>query len=189
MEAGRRLLDDEGPDAVTHLRISELTGVARTTIYRHWPDREALLADVVASTTSTDGGGGRTDGAASTRKPADTGSVRGDLEAELGRIGSRFGRRGDARLLHLVGRGEHSRAFAELRRDRFRSRAVDPVCEILARGVERGELPGDLDTEAAAIDLVAPLFFRRFFLGERVDDDLVAGGIDRFLVAHPPWSE
>lgn len=40
---GLRLLLEEGTGAVTHGRIAAETGIARTTIYRHWPTRADLL--------------------------------------------------------------------------------------------------------------------------------------------------
>lgn len=41
------LLKSEGHEAVTPLRIAEHTGIARTTIYRHWPERRDLIADAI----------------------------------------------------------------------------------------------------------------------------------------------
>ena len=38
-----------GPRAVTVDAVSESSGVAKTTIYRHWPDRAHLLADTYRS--------------------------------------------------------------------------------------------------------------------------------------------
>ena len=42
--AAFRLLAEEGPQEVTPVRIHAETGIARTTIYRHWPDRVELLS-------------------------------------------------------------------------------------------------------------------------------------------------
>lgn len=41
--SGRRLLDAEGSDAVTMRRIAKAVGITPMAIYRHYPDREALL--------------------------------------------------------------------------------------------------------------------------------------------------
>jgi AcrR family transcriptional regulator len=41
--AARRLLDREGADAVTMRRVAEATGITAMAIYRHYPDRAALL--------------------------------------------------------------------------------------------------------------------------------------------------
>ena len=57
-----------GLPAVTVEAVSSRSGVAKTTIYRHWSSREDLLADVLSSALP---------------EPAvpDTGSLRGDLRA------------------------------------------------------------------------------------------------------------
>ena len=52
LEAAHRLLAQEGPDAVTHLRVAEAADVARATVYRHWPDRIDLLVDLLESGAS-----------------------------------------------------------------------------------------------------------------------------------------
>ena len=41
--AARRLLDKEGAEAVTMRRVAEAVGITAMAIYRHYPDREALL--------------------------------------------------------------------------------------------------------------------------------------------------
>src|SRR5919109_45569 len=48
LAAVRRLLDSEGPQAVTFGRVSRETGVSRTTLYRHWAGPSELLADAWA---------------------------------------------------------------------------------------------------------------------------------------------
>ena len=166
--AGRRLLDEEGPDAVTHLRIGEVTGVARTTIYRHWPDHESLLAAVL---TESDGGD----------TELDQGDLRSDLHAYLELLRRRTtGRRERHGMAHVMARAEHDRSFADLRRERM-TRRLTPLYEVLGRAVDRGELPAGLGVEDAAVDFVAPVFFRRFFLGEELGDERVDALIDSFV--------
>lgn len=41
--AARRLLDREGAEAVTMRRVANLVGITAMAIYRHYPDRDALL--------------------------------------------------------------------------------------------------------------------------------------------------
>lgn len=43
MAAARRLLDEEGADAVTMRRVAQATGITAMAIYRHYPNREGLL--------------------------------------------------------------------------------------------------------------------------------------------------
>jgi len=41
--AARRLLDKEGAEAVTMRRVAQAVGITAMAIYRHYPDRQALL--------------------------------------------------------------------------------------------------------------------------------------------------
>jgi AcrR family transcriptional regulator len=47
LTAARDLLSERGPLDLTYTAISDRSGVTRQTLYRHWPTREALLADLV----------------------------------------------------------------------------------------------------------------------------------------------
>ena len=47
LDAATDLLIDQGHHAVTPQRVSTVTGVARSTIYRLWPDPVSLLLDAI----------------------------------------------------------------------------------------------------------------------------------------------
>src|ERR1039457_851885 len=47
LQTARRLLPELGPIAMTFTALSGASGVTRQTLYRHWPSREALLAELV----------------------------------------------------------------------------------------------------------------------------------------------
>src|ERR1700746_23694 len=68
------LLTEAGLDELTIDEISRRSGVAKTTIYRHWPNRSALVID--ACLRMTDG----------EEMPPDTGSLEGDVRAILTHI-------------------------------------------------------------------------------------------------------
>lgn len=48
LRAARRLLKHEGPSAVTMERAAQAAGVSKVTLYRRYPNRQALLEAVVA---------------------------------------------------------------------------------------------------------------------------------------------
>ena len=47
LSAVAELILTEGAGAVTALRVSQRAGVARSTIYDHWPTSEALVLDAI----------------------------------------------------------------------------------------------------------------------------------------------
>lgn len=171
LEAARQLLEDEGPDAVTALRVSDVTGIARTTIYRHWPDREDLLRDVL-----------------DVEEPQQhvelTGNTRADLMAVLQHMVERMGKRRGARMMAVViersgQRGETGGHHREMAR-----RRMDPLRKVLEAGVAAGTLQQSLDIEGAIAQLAGPLFFQAVFVRRRIAADFVATVVDSFLAAH-----
>ena len=54
LEAATELLIEEGHSAVTPHQVSKTTGIARSTIYRHWPDPDSLLIDAIDSMLAPD---------------------------------------------------------------------------------------------------------------------------------------
>ena len=134
---------------------------------------EALLEAVLAESTPPG-------------EPIDTGDVETDLREFFRRLTTRA-RRGpdDSGFAHVVARAHRHRGFAEMRRQRM-DRRLEPLRAILRRGVERGELRADLDLDDVAVDLVAPVFFRRFFLGETPSQERIDRAIHDFLARSRP---
>jgi AcrR family transcriptional regulator len=54
LQAARELLDEAGYAAFNVDVIAERTGIAKTTIYRRWPTKSALVAAAIDTTPSTD---------------------------------------------------------------------------------------------------------------------------------------
>ena len=170
LEAASDLLAETGFAGVSVEQIAARSGVAKTTIYRHWPSRGALLADVC-------------------RKPEEapalreTGDLRADLVAVLGGLARALRGAPWARVLaSLVDAAERDPELARVHRDVVRERQR-PLRVILERGIERGELPETLDLDRAVALLVGPLFYRRFISHEPVSPALAAEIVDAVLPA------
>lgn len=50
----REILLDKGPSGLTYSTLSQRSKVTRQTLYRHWPTRQALLADLLLAGPETD---------------------------------------------------------------------------------------------------------------------------------------
>ena len=95
------LLTETGLGELTIDDISRRSGVAKTTIYRHWANRSALVID--ACSRMTDG----------QQAPPDTGSLEGDLRAILADIADLLGTaRWSSILPSIVDAAEHDPEFA-----------------------------------------------------------------------------
>ena len=142
--------------------------MAKTTIYRRWPSKPALLAAAAAPLY------------AMLLEAPDTGSVRGDLLALIERSrGAMLGRAG--RILQILVR--ESAAHAEL---------FEPVqaalyqrCQLyhqaLNRGIARGELRADLDQGLVTDMLLGPLWARTLITPAPIPPGLMPQLVDMLL--------
>ena len=151
------LLTEAGLDELTIDDISRRSGVAKTTIYRHWPNRSALVID--ACSRMTDG----------EEAPPDTGSLEGDVRAILTNIAELLGTaRWSSIVPSIVDVAEHDPAFADIHSRIQRGHAA-PLRTALDRAARRGEIPSTADRDAIAAALLGPLFYRRWFSREPID--------------------
>jgi AcrR family transcriptional regulator len=164
------LIAERGVDNLTIEDVAARSGVAKTTIYRHWPGRGPLVIDAVRSCwshlTTPDTGSLRED-----LLTLFESMVRVDLSALAGRV--------MPSILSAAGRDpELDRLTRELVEERAR-----PVREILARAQARGELPATLDDEVAISLIVGPLLFRKVHRRLPLTPEFLAGCIDGAVAA------
>jgi AcrR family transcriptional regulator len=151
------LLTEAGLDELTIDEISRRSGVAKTTIYRHWRNRSALVID--ACSRMTDG----------EEAPPDTGSLEGDVRAILTSIAELLATaRWSSIVPSIVDVAEHDPAFADIH-SRIQRRHAAPLRSALDRAAVRGEIPSTADRDAIAATLLGPLFYRRWFSREQID--------------------
>jgi len=155
-------LSESGYGALTIESAARRAGVGKTTIYRHWPDKIALIADAFKLLQQQ-------------RDPETiTGTPRDKLERVLCHVAdvvadSPF----SACLPALIEGAERDRAVRRFHHQ-FQAEARKPTIELVADGVASGELPSR-DPELAVFALLGAIFFCRLmtnmpFPEERVKD-------------------
>jgi AcrR family transcriptional regulator len=155
------LLVEAGLGELTIDDISRRSGVAKTTIYRHWAGRSALVID--ACSRLTDG----------QEAPPDTGSLDGDLRAVLTGIADLLGTaRWSSILPSIIDAAEHDPEFAGLHSRIQRGHAA-PLRAALDRAALREEISPAADRNAIAAALLGPLFYRRWFSREQIDAEFL----------------
>ncbi len=148
--------------------VSARSGVAKTTVYRQWPNQAALVLDAFRSI-------------APDPPLPDTGTLRGDLEVLVGGFAEALGQgRAGVFMAALIDAAQRDPDFAALHAVETRRRHR-PVLAVLAGGIERGELPAGTDLDALVDQLAGPVLHRRFVsglppdrgFGERVVDGVL----------------
>ena len=176
LDAGVELLVECGPQAVTVDAIVQRSGVAKTTIYRHWGSREDLVVDVIREVV----------------KP--TPALRADLpfeEALRTMMRASCTQAADDRLRRAFPALLLAKAQAQPALERLREETQDDhhsrLEEILRRGVDEGHLRPDVTVQDAIIQLMAPMVLLTCGFHDLDDPTPTADRIvDLFLSSHRP---
>lgn len=145
LDAAIDLFVEDGFEGMSVERVAARAGVGKTTIYRRWSSKEDLVIDAI-------------DQLIFHVEPPDTGSVREDLVEILTTVQtifttSRAGQVFPRMAAHVAAASPLGRAYLE--------RIIAPRFVLLqgmiARGVERGELPPGVDPELVRALLVGPI--------------------------------
>jgi AcrR family transcriptional regulator len=172
LDATRDLLAESGDvGALTIEAVASRSGVAKTTIYRHWRDKWELALDAVMI-----------DMLPRFTVPVDVGDTRKELRTFVGSV---------VKNLSSVPSGPAMQGLAseiatdpDLARE-YRERVVEPRREVLRpvieRGIARGDLRPDTDVRVVHELLVGPIFYRLFFSGPPINRKLGEGLVDSVL--------
>ena len=145
LNAAIDLFVEEGFEGMSVEGVAARAGAGKTTIYRRWSSKEDLVIEAI-------------DELIFDVRPPDTGSVREDLVEMLTTVQtlmttSRAGEVFPRMAAHVAGASPLGRAYLE--------RIIAPRFALLqgmiARGVERGELPPQVDPELVRALLVGPI--------------------------------
>ena len=169
LDAAIDLLIKEGAGAITAVRIAEKTGVARTTIYRHWTDNTALLLDAIDKLISPHAPTSHSE------------NLEEDLSAALSNLRMRMTKR-PFRIVFaaLLDHANRNRGAVGAQR-RFVNGVLQPLQDVLANAKGRGVLPSTVDVATASAQLAGPLFIQHVMLRTAISDRLISQTIARFL--------
>ena len=150
LRAALDLFGERGIDATSMDAIAQSSGVSKATIYNHWPNKEALLIDVMLMVNGLG------------RDPEDVDS--GDLCKDLATVLTRrppdeFDAARNRMMPTMIAYSAVHKEFGEA----WRHRVMEPsrVClkRILRRGIKRGLLPSSLDLDMSMALLLGPVLY------------------------------
>lgn len=148
LKAAYGLLQQGGLAAVTIEAVAERAGVGRPTVYRWWPNANAvaMAALMERSDTSVD----------ETKSPSAIATLRRQLRAVAEVFSQPIGRSVASMLAASDADTELSRSF----RDHFIFQRREEARALLARAMRDGEIRSGLDLDAVLDLLYGPLFYR-----------------------------
>ena len=172
LAAAVELLREDGLHGLTFEAVAARSGVAKTTLYRHFEDRAALHLAAIESVG-----------------PVAVMSVTDDLRADLVDFlsvlehtlhQSDFG----AVLPTVVDGAERSEQMADLARAAASQRR-EQLAERLRLAQRDGALANEADLDLLISLLVGPIFYRRFFSRQPFDPAFVPALVDQVLHTQP----
>ena len=166
LEATLELAADSGLQACTFEAISERSGVARSTLYRHWANQSELVMDALESQTEK-------------RVIADTGNLRDDMLAAMLDLGraleeSRWG----AMVPQLMAAAATNADITAIQKERAKYHQSLEV-EIIERAKERGEVATNIDSTHAVLLFSAPIFYRKLVAHQPIDARWITSHVDK----------
>jgi AcrR family transcriptional regulator len=168
-----QLMQEGGIGGVSIDEVSRRSGVSKTTIYRHWSSRAALLLDACSKL--------RPKG-----EVPDTGSLHGDVTAHLVMMAHRLQTAGWTSILpSIIDAAERDPELADLHA-RMQAGFKEPLVIAIERAKSRGELAARDNTSDIVAALVGPLVYRRWFSREPIEEQFVKGIIANVLSRAKP---
>ena len=171
LDTTAELVAEVGVERTSIDEIASRSGVAKTTIYRHFPSKQVLVVEAVHACTYIP-------------VVTDTGSLRDDLISCFSGMtrASYEGRLGDM-MLSLMDAAQRDPELGRLVRAQSEQRRRFAT-SVIERAVERGDLPSDVDVDLLVTMLSGPLVYTKLVRRQRVTEELVATVVDSVLACY-----
>ena len=155
-----RQLTQSGISGVSIDDVARNSGVAKTTIYRHWPSRSALLIDACSRM-------GRA------QAVPDEGDLQHDLQALTATVAEQLRTAAWPSVLpSIIDAAQRDPDIAAMY-SAMHEGNMAPFHAIVKRAKERGEIPADSHAADVIAAALGPLFYRRWFSNEAIDDRFI----------------
>ena len=168
LSAALDLLGESGFGGVTIEAVAARAGVGKSTIYRHWPGKLELIEDAICTLK------------ARLSRPAGD-STRDRVIQLLQQAASNVADSAWSTCLPaIIDAAERDPEVKAIHR-RLTLERRQFLVDVLAEGVERGEISGDRDLVLVADCLIGPIMVRRLLLHEPLAPEAVPALVDEVL--------
>ena len=178
LEAAVRLFSEQGIDATSMDAIAARSGVSKATIYKHWPDKDALAMEVLVWLYRLD----------EEVRPVEHGSLREDLIAALSyRPVEHHPKERERIMPHLIAYSARNQTFGKAWRAKVVVRHTAYLARVLKSAMDRGEIDSSLSMDVAVALLFGPMMYRQMFVAgsrdEKAPPAFITQVVDAFVRA------
>ena len=170
LDATRRLLTHTSVQKLSIEAIARKAGVGKTTIYRWWPNKSAVVMEAVFSQPAFHN-------ILPTPKTAADG-VRTQIEKLARQLGGKNGRI----VAEIIGEAQPDPESLQIFISAFLQDRYNSLSSYIEGGKQNGEFDANIDTDSAIDMILGPLFFR-LISGQEVDDGFANDMADMLLKA------
>lgn len=138
--------------------IAADANVGKTTVYRWWPTKAALVADAFSTSAEDE------------LQFPNTGSVQRDMSLQMRRLIRIFRSERGKVVAALLAGGQSDPELIGAFRDRFLWPRRKQAYQTLQRGIDRGELPADSNLDLILDSLYGPIYMRFLIRHDKLDE-------------------
>lgn len=148
LSAASAILNEGGLTAVTMEAVASRAGVGKPTIYRIWPNAQAVAMAAFLET-------------AKSPPPARiSGAALAALRLQLRKVAEVFATRAGRNAAMMIAAAQNDSELAKIFYNHFVLKSREEGRALLARAVAEGDVRKDFDVDAALDLIYAPLYFR-----------------------------
>ncbi len=148
LDATRRLLTHMPVSKISVEAIAKKAGVGKTTIYRWWPNKQAVVMDAVFSQP-----------AFHNILPASASAYKG-IAAQLEKLFRQLAGKNGRMVSEIIGDAQGDPEALKSLIEIFFQQRYDALAKYIQQGKESGEFAQNADVEVAIDLIMAPIFFR-----------------------------
>ncbi len=172
LDAALKILLEDGVLAVTHGAVSKVTGISRSTLYRHWPEISQLRNNTFKRATI------KRAAIPPNIAPQNNGPLRADLTRTMGALMSSLNETPWGQIAPQVIAAAATDEDARSVINDLMQERIAWVASIFEAAEARGELSPDAPVRDLAEMAIAVPYFRKFIAGLPLDQDWLDAHVD-----------
>ncbi|MEM7277698.1 MAG: TetR/AcrR family transcriptional regulator [Pseudomonadota bacterium] len=169
LEAAQELLETKGLTGVTMEGIAERASVGKPTVYRHWPNAQAVAMAALMHSHSD-----------ATDKQSVRSGLKG-LRRQLKELGALFASPLGRSITLMVASADHNTEIAKVFRNHFVLARREEGRRYLEEAIAAEDLRADLDVEITLDLIYAPIFYRLMIGHQALSATSMTRSLDQLL--------